>query len=168
MLNLLAIDEQLVIGVAGLFVALVGLAVAYAAWHRPRQPSTTVPSFGRPGDSRRIGHGDAGRDFIRFLEKHAAGKVYINVWFRPEEFPDVRPEGSVLGARAFAIEDNVGVAIPNQHVQIYVEDVQDSQLSYSGGTGWTLRGYFAIESCVVRMGSAHWRLVPISVKEAVS
>ncbi len=139
----------------------------------------SLPSFGTARESRRVRHGErgtafvefagheeGGTAFVEFVDDNAPGIVYINAWFSPFDFPEIEPEGSALAARSFSVRGRKDEEV--NRFSIKVEDPSDSQFTYSGGTGWRLRGYFALEGVVAaKQGIVERVLVPVTASRAL-
>jgi hypothetical protein len=112
------------------------------------------------------GHEEGGTAFVEFVDDNAPGIVYINAWFSAFDFPEIKPEDSVLAARGFSVRGRNDEEV--NRFSINVEDPSDSQFTYSGGTGWRLRGYFAVEGIVAaRHGIVDRVLVPVTASRAL-
>jgi hypothetical protein len=166
---LAAIDINTVLAAGALVVSVIAGLLAYLQWRRPRHPRETLPRFGDWDAPTRLGHQEQSREFTRFLDANTGGKVFINAWFDPSEFPDVHPEGEWLAARAFTMRDDSVRHAEDQAIYIRVDDPRSSQLTYSGGGGWHLKGYFAVDGIVaVKQGITMRAIVPIPLEHAVA
>jgi hypothetical protein len=152
---------------AGVLVAVGAGVLAYLAWRRPRPPREIVPRFGDWHGAKRIGHQEQSREFLRFLDDNVGARVFINAWIHPFDVPELKPEDDVLATQGFTLRDDSIMSSPNQQISIRVDQVADSQLSYSGGGGWNLKGYFAVAGIVaVREGITQRVIIPIRLEDA--
>ena len=73
-----------------------------------------------------------------------------------------------MAARGFTLRDDSVRYAENQSICIRVDDPRSSQLTYSGGGGWRLKGYFAVDGIVaVKQGITERAIVPIPIEHAV-